>query len=185
MASDSDDYLPIKGDVESVIRINGRAGRAGGLLEIRLVGHPHRYRVRIDTSSGAPALIELHLLPIDGTVAEITTDAIRAVPTRRLANAAARFAMLDENKIALAGEDDDPTSLLRPDHVPGKTLDDTHYRQVRNLLLAARRMGLSPREYVKDRLHASIPTVDRWIKEAKNRGFLDPDWASNNGHDLG
>lgn len=179
----SDNPRPIKGDVipESIRRIKGRRGTSSGLIEIALVGHPHRYRVRIETDSVAPRLVELHLIPGANT-AEIDPATIRQVPVRRLTKAAARFIGLTERRVALAGDEVDPTELIRPDHEPGgRTLDDVHYRQVANLLTAAREWGLSPREYVADRLHASLPTVDRWIREAKRRGFLPRDWSTNNG----
>jgi hypothetical protein len=49
---------------------------------------------------------------------------------------------------------------------------------VAKLLLWAREIGESPREYVADRLGSPLPTVDRWIKQAKQRGFLRRDWAT-------
>ena len=42
-------------------------------------------------------------------------------------------------------------------------------------------MGVSPREHVAAQLGASLPTVDRWIKEAKKRGFLPRNWSNTNG----
>lgn len=169
----------IKGDVigESVRRLTGHPGSADGLIEIALVGHPHRYRVRIDTHGPAPRLIELHLVS-DGDAADIDPNTIRQVPVRRLTRAAARFIGLTEGGAALAG-------VQRPGIEPeprqrgrGHALGDAHYRQVAELLLQAREIGESPREYVADRLGASLPTVDRWIKEAKRRGFLRRDWAT-------
>jgi len=186
MASKEHQLPPMKGDVipDSIRRVSGRKRSTDGLIEIGLVGHPHRYRVRVDLDGAAPRLMELHLVPVDDST-EIDPATIRQVPVRRLAKAAARFIGFTEptnNKLAIAGEDVDPTPLLRPDHEPGgRTLDDVHYRQVTNLLTAAREWGLSPREHVAARLGASLPTVDRWIKEAKKRGFLPRDWSTTNG----
>lgn len=170
----------IKGDVmaDAIRRVTGEPGSTDGLIEIPLVGHRHRYRVRIDGSGAAPRLVELQLIS-DGDAAEIDPDTIRQIPVRRLAKAAARFVSLSERRIGIAGDEYDPTNLLRPDHEPARrTLDDVHYRQVANLLTMAREYGLSPREYVADRLSASLPTVDRWIKEAKRRGYLRRDWST-------
>ncbi len=183
MASDDSRNHPIKGDVipDSIRRISGRRGSPDGLIEIALVGHPHRYRVRIELDFAAPRLVELHLVPGD-TNAEIDPATVRQIPVRRLSKAAARFIGLTERKVALAGDHEDPTNLVRPDHEPGgRTLDDVHYRQVANLRTTAREWGLSPREHVAERLGASLPTVDRWIKEAKKRGFLPRDWSTNHG----
>jgi hypothetical protein len=163
MASDDPRTHPIKGDVipDSIKRISGQRGSTDGLIEIALVGHPHRYRVRIELNTASPRSV------------------------RRLAKAAARFIGLTERKVSLAGDFEDPTNLIRPDHEPGgRTLDDVHYRQVANLITTAREWGLSPREHVAAQLRASLPTVDRWIKEAKNRGFLPRNWSTNNGAEL-
>ena len=104
---------------------------------------------------------------------------MRQVPVRRLAKAAARFISQTEYGVAVAGDFDDPTNLLRPGRELGRRkLDDVHYRQVANLLKAARGMGLPPREYVGKRLGGSLPTVNRWIAEAKRRKFLPRDWAT-------
>ncbi|WP_409437213.1 hypothetical protein [Mycobacterium sp. SMC-14] len=175
----------IKGDViaDAIRRVTGERGSADGLIEIPLVGHRHRYRVRVDTGGPAPRLVELHLIS-DGDAAEIDPDSIRQVPVRRLAKAAARFIALTEFGVAEAGDVYDPTPLLRPDlEPPGRSnrkLDDVHYRQVRDLLLWAREVGESPREYVAERFApVSLPTVDRWIAEAKRRGFLRRDWLTN------
>lgn len=179
MATDNPDADAIKGDVipDGIRRVSGEPGSADGLIEIPLFGHDHRYRVRIDSSGPAPRLIELHLIP--AADAEIDPATIRQVPVRRLAKAAARFISLTEHGVAVAGDLDDPTDLLRPDHKPGRRkLDDVHYRQVAKLITAAQKMGLPPREYVGERLHGSLPTVDRWIAEAKRRRFLPRDWAT-------
>jgi hypothetical protein len=184
VTSDNHDPDAIKGDVipGSIRRVSGKRGSDDGLIEIPLVGHAHRYRVRVELSSGAPRLVELHLI---GDDAEIDPATIRQVPVRRLAKAAARFISLTEHGVAVAGDFDDPTDLLRPDYVrpsrrPGRAtkLDDVHYRQVANLLRAAREIGLPPREYVADRLGGATPTIDRWIAEAKRRRFLPRDWAT-------
>jgi hypothetical protein len=184
MASDSSQHRkPINGDVESVIRLTGRK-RGDGLIEVALVGHPHRYRVRIDLHSRAPKLIELQLIPGDSPAIEIGTAVLRTVPVGRLAAAAARHIRLTERGFITADElEDDEILRLRPDYRPdGRNLDDAHYRYVVHLLTSARELGLSPREYVKQRMHTSIPTVDRWIRQAKQLEILDPDWSNNNGH---
>lgn len=183
MASDSSNHRKsVTGDVESVVRISGRR-RGEGLIEISLIGHPHRYRVRIDPTSTAPRLIELHLLPLTAGAAEIGNAVIRSVPVRRLAAAAARHIKITERGFITVDElEDDEIIRLRPDYEPGKgELGDTHYRYVAHLLTSALEAGESPREYVKQRLNSSIPTVDRWIREAKERGFLPLDWRTNNG----
>ncbi|BAX97123.1 hypothetical protein MSTE_01806 [Mycobacteroides stephanolepidis] len=169
---------------ESIRRVSGTRGNPDGLIELRLVGHPHRYRVGLQTGSGAPKLVELHLLPADITAVEIGPAAIRQVPVRRLANAAAQWIARMDGAFTTVAELRNPTLDLRPERAPDggkrRKLDDVHYRQVADLLIAARTIGERPREYVREQLGpASIPTVDRWIAEAKRRGFLPRDWATN------
>ncbi len=176
---DALDY--IKGNVipERIQRVSGDPGSDDGLIEIPLEGHRHVYRVRIDSSGPAPRLVELHLIS-DNDTAEIDPDTIRQVPVRRLTKAAARFIALTEYGIAVAGDVYDSTNLRRPDIEPPnrRKLDDAHYRQVANLLLWAREIGESPREYVAYQLGSPLPTVDRWIAKAKKLGFLRRDWAT-------
>jgi len=184
MSSDSPHRKPLTGDVESVTRIDGDKGKDNGIIEVRLVDHPHVYRVRVKLGRGAPRLIELHLVPAKDTVAEIDTDTVRTVPVRRLTNAAARHISIDELPFDVAGQSDDLTAQLRPDHTRGRQLDDVHYRDVAQMLNFAHECGLAPREYVRQKFNTSVPSVDRWIAEAKKRGFLDPDWSNNNGHNV-
>lgn len=180
----------IKGDVmlDSIRRITGTRGQDDGLIELRLFGQPHRYRVRVQMGSGAPKLVELHLLPADdGTAAEIDPATIRQVPVRRLASAAARWIARVDGSFIGVTDLRNPSRDLRPDHTPGdgkrRKLDDVHYREVAELLMEGRLIGESPREYVRGQLGGeslpSVPTVDRWIAEAKRRGFLPRDWATN------
>ncbi|BBX83549.1 hypothetical protein [Mycolicibacterium aubagnense] len=169
----------------SIRRVSGTRGKDDGLIELRLVGHPHLYRVRVQMGSGAPKLVELHLLPADDdAAAEIDPATIRNVPVRRLANAAARWIACVDGSFIGVKELRNPTLTLRPERPADggkrRKLDDIHYRQVADLLIAARTIGEPPRKYVRDQLGpASVATVDRWIAEAKERKFLPRDWATN------
>ncbi|MEZ0053243.1 hypothetical protein ABIA30_004270 [Mycobacterium sp. MAA66] len=185
----------IKGDVDlgSIRRISGTRGQDDGLIELRLVGHPYRYRVRVqvddpyraiaEVGGTAPRLVELHLLPADHDApAEISPATIRNVPVRRLANAAARWIASSDGSFIGVTESRDPTIRLRPDRPAGvgkhHKLDDVHYRRVADLLIAARTIGES-RTWVAEQFGATKPTFDRWIAESKRRGFLPRDWATN------
>lgn len=179
VSTDNFDSDAIKGDViaERIRRVTGKPGDTDGLVEIPLVGHRHRYQVRIDSSGAGPRLVELRMVSDDA--AEIDPPTIRQIPVRRLAKAAARFISLTEFGIVTAGDTYDPTDLRQPDHRSNRKLDDVHFRQVAKLLLWAREIGESPREYVRDQFEpVSLPTVDRWIAEAKRRNFLRRDWAT-------
>ncbi|WP_082944973.1 hypothetical protein [Mycobacterium sp. 852013-50091_SCH5140682] len=140
--------------------------------------------------TGAPRLVELHLLPTDpNAAADIDPAAIRQVPVRRLAKAAARFIARHDGAFTGVAELRDPTLELQPERPANggkrRKLDDTHYRQVAYLLTAAREAGESPREYVAEQLGTSLPSCDRWIAEAKKRGFLRRDWTTDTTTDQG
>ena len=160
--------------------MKGSCGQDDRLIEIALAGHAHHYRVRIERGSGPPRLVELHLIS-DNNV-EIDPATIRQVPMRRLVKATARFISRIDDAIVTPDELDDPTLLLRPQHPPDgsrrRKLDDMHYRQVSNRLIAARENGFAPREYVAKHFRGSLPTVDRWIAEAKRRRILPRDWST-------
>lgn len=173
----------IKGDVETVRRVPGKlGGKRGtdqGLIEVALVGHPHRYRVRVDMSGPAPRLVELHISSPDD-VADIDPAAMR-IPVRRLAHAAAHFISHADGAFVTPEELDDPVRSVRPEVVERRRthLDDEHYRDVARLLMAARREGArSPRKVVAQQRGWEVPTLDRWINEAKLRGHLPRDWAT-------
>lgn len=174
-------FAAIKGDVvpEAIKRVSGRKGSANGLIEIPLYGHRCRYQVRVDLSGPAPRLVELRMIA-GGDGVEVDPAAVRDVPVRRLTLAAARFIGLTEYGVGSAGDFDDPTNLRRPDHPKGgrgNKYDDVHYRQVAALLIRAREIGLSPRDYVAEQFTVELPTVDRWIREAKRREILPRDWV--------
>jgi len=86
-----------------------------------------------------------------------------------------------EHGVTDVGDLFDPTGSARPDLEPGRrrrNLGDEHYRQVAALLTWAREVGVPPRDYVADYFVVARPTLDRWITEAKKRGFLRRDWST-------
>lgn len=44
--------------------------------------------------------------------------------------------------------------------------------------VGARETGLAPRDYAADYFGVTLPTLDRWIAQAKKRGFLRRDWST-------
>lgn len=170
---------PIKGDTipETIRRVSGETGTDQGLIEVGLVGHAHRYHVRVDMSGPAPRLVELRLIS-DDDAAGIDPATLRQVPVRRVTRAAARFISLTERGIYDPGEVTNERYVPDADTSGRRRLDDAHYRRVARLLLWAREIGeSSPREYVATQLGKPLLTVDRYIAEAKRRGHLARDWA--------
>lgn len=182
--TDNTATVGIKGDVKHVERVSGRlGGKRGtdqGLIEVRLVGHPHRYRVRVDMSGPTPRLVELHMSS-DDDAAEIDPAAMR-VPVRRLTHAAARFISTGDGSWMTPDEADHPVLVSRPEVAERRArrvLDYDHYERVAEMLLRARREGArSPRKVVAAELNANLLTVDRYIAEAKRLRILPRDWAT-------
>ncbi|SIJ61516.1 Uncharacterised protein [Mycobacteroides abscessus subsp. bolletii] len=184
MTSDNPAFAPIVGDVlaSDIRRISGKRGTDNGLIEIPLYGHAFRYQVRINLQEGRPHLIELRVVCTDDNGGDIDPAAVRQIPVRRLAKAAAQFIFMTEHGVTDVGDLYDPTGQSRPDLEPGKrrrNLGPEHYRQVAALLEGAREIGLPPREHVADSMGVSLPTLDRWIAKAKDLGFLPRDWSTN------
>jgi len=182
VTTDNPAFTPIVGDViaSGIRRVSGRRGSDNGLIEIPLYGHDFRYQVRIDRSAGTPRLTELRMVCTDDG-GDIDPAAVRQVPVRRLARAAAQFISMTEYGVANVGDLFDPTAQARPDLEPGRrrrNLGPEHYRQVAARLEYAREIGLPPREHVSDYYGVALPTLDRWIKQAKERGFLRRDWST-------
>jgi hypothetical protein len=121
----SDSPRPIKGNVipESIRRVKGRCGQDDGLIEIALVGHAHRYQVRIERGSGAP-----HSYEAPGSVLVPVVKRGRGRPAkpiefyRRVAGAA-RDAEADLDRSSIARGVQTPTGAVAghrrhttPDH---------------------------------------------------------------------
>lgn len=88
---------------------------------------------------------------------------------------------MTEHGISDAGDVYDPTGAARPDLPEPKrrrNLGDEHYRQVAAQLSWAREIGVAPSDYVAHHFGVTLPTLDRWIAEAKKRGFLRRDWST-------
>jgi hypothetical protein len=182
VTSDNPVFTPIVGDVLAgeIRRVSGKRGSDKGLIEIPLYGHHFRYQVRIDRSVGTPRLTELRMVCVDDG-GDIDPAAVRQVPVRRLAKAAAQFISMTEHGVANVGDLFDPTGKARPDLEPGKrrrSRGPEHYRQVAARLEYAREIGVPPREHVAEYYGVALPTLDRWIAEAKKRRFLRRDWST-------
>lgn len=174
----------VKGDVDRVERLSGEPGAdgaIGSLIAVWLVGHPHRYIVRVDMTAATPRLVELRIDSPDDS-AEIDPTVMR-VPVRRLTRAAAGWIARADGAFVTPDQVDDTALLTRPEVIERRGprhLDDDHYKRVAAALLAARRAGArSPRKAVAAEMRATVLTVDRWIATAKDRGYLARDWATS------
>lgn len=174
----------VKGDVDRVERLSGEPGAAGAigsLIAVWLVGHPHRYVVRVDMSAATPRLVELRIDSPDD--APEIDPAVMRVPVRRLTRAAAGWIARADGAFVTPDQVDDTALLARPEVVERRRprhLDDDHYKRIAAALLTARRAGArSPRKVVAADIGVPVLTVDRWIATAKDRGYLARDWATS------
>ncbi|MGV9748257.1 hypothetical protein ACWDTG_25625 [Rhodococcus zopfii] len=156
---------PDVGDVVTCRRVGGDVGDLHG-IEVELYGHRHRYRVTVEISPSGPRLTDLQI-----TGPNIDYSTLRAVPARRLAYAAAEYAARSDGRFALPLDTDETDR--RPDTPTSRgRLDDAHYRDVAERVRAAVAIGAPVRQTVAAAMHTTVPTLDRWIRTAKNLGYL-------------
>ncbi|MFD6677650.1 hypothetical protein ACFWDA_25235 [Rhodococcus zopfii] len=156
---------PDVGDVVACHRVAGEVGDLHG-IEVELHGHSHRYVVTVETSPAGPKITELTI-----TGPSVDYHVLRAVPARRLAYAAAEYAARHDGTFALPLDTD--ATDRRPDEPTSRgRLDDAHYHDVAERVRAAVTIGAPVRETVAAAMHTTIPTLDRWIRTAKNLGYL-------------
>lgn len=153
--------------------MEGNVGDLFGILLV-LAGHAHHYVVRVATGKGGPRLVDLRI--ISETDAPITPETLRAIPSRRLAHAAAQWASLLDGQMTTPDRLQDPELTSRPEQRTARgKLPDSHYAEVARRARAAVVGGFPVRETVAKEMHATVPTLDRWIRKAKDLGYLDED----------
>ncbi|MFW0791774.1 hypothetical protein [Gordonia sp. CPCC 205333] len=179
------------GDVMDLGRVAGERGDLHGIA-VRLVGHEHYYVVGITTGSKGPRLVDLQIR--SETDAQITPQTLRGIPSRRLAYAAARYALaadgvfadpvltrpgdedLTDDELSEAADARRAEASARPEAATARRrYGDDHYREVAQRVRAAVRTGHPIRKTVAAQMHCEVPTVDRWIRKAKDLGFLGED----------
>lgn len=161
------------GDVVSVSRVDGKLGDLFGIL-IVLAGHAHEYVVRVVTGKGGPRLVDLQIR--SDTATPITPETLRAIPSRRLAHAAAQFAATMDGQMATPSMARDTETQTRPGERTARgKLPDSHYEEVAERVRAAVLGGFPVRKTVAADMNTSIQTLDRWIRKAKDLGHLDED----------
>ncbi|NDK92306.1 hypothetical protein GYA93_22500 [Gordonia desulfuricans] len=178
-----------------VDRVEGSPGDLAG-IRVTLHGHDHQYVVGVVTGKGGPRLVDLQIR--SETDAAISPETLRAIPSRRLAHAAAKFAYTHDGKFGTPLLDvgtqtalehmDDPAEAdaeyrrlasaakQRPEERTARgKLPDSHFQEVAQRVRAAVVAGFPVRETVAGDMHTTVPTLDRWIRKAKDLGYLDED----------
>lgn len=182
---------PERGDVVAIDRVAGGPGDLHGIA-IRLFGHAFTYVVAIVTGHGGPRLVDLQIRSESDT--PITPDVLRAIPSRRLAYAAARYASEVDGQIfggpflgpeaaEMTGEQMDQAITeirtaadARPEATTSRgRRGPEHFRRVADLVRAANRSGKSARRTVAEEFGVSLPSVDKWIRHCKDNGLLAED----------
>jgi hypothetical protein len=181
------DSPPKRGDVESVTyadpdpapdRPSGAMTRTGPLgripapderVKIRLHGHPFTFTVRVQTDKqSGPRLTELAITADEGNAVDY--EALRGVPTRRLAYSASQWIARGGGLIALP--DDVAQTYSRPDEAADDTAAPKAYRAAR-IADRALALGLAVRQTVATELEVSKTTVDRLLRRARAEGWFD------------
>lgn len=157
-----------RGDVVSVQsgepdHTPGRIPEPDERVRIRLHGHLQTYTVRAETGPDGPQLTELTITADEG---EAVDYAVVQPVIRRLAATAVQWHYRLGGLIAAPG--DTARTYARPE-----LGTDDRLAAVAGCVQEARDLGLPVRKTVRDRLHLSLGTVDRLIRQAKDEGLLD------------
>ncbi|WP_341257065.1 hypothetical protein [Gordonia malaquae] len=184
-----------RGDVAHVDRADGSPGDLAG-IRVTLHGHAHQYVVAVALGKGGPRLVDLRVSSESGV--SIKQDTLRAVPTRRLAVAAAQYARTHDGKLgtpaldvatqtALAHMDDQDEAAVeyrrlasaakrRPEERTARgQWPESHYHAVAEAVRAAVRDGVPVRRTVAAKFGVTPQAVDKWIRRCKDDGLLDAD----------
>ena len=134
-------------------------------------GGPHVYQLRVAVVDGRPACLELLIKPAEGsggvlrrphTVNDvvITPEVLHRVPIGRLVRAVAATRRLNLAELA------------KELHVPP---GEEQSAEVAKVVLTALAQGRGAREAVKKQWQVALPTADKWIRRAKDLGYLPGD----------
>ena len=135
------------------------------------LGGPHVYQVLVAVVDGRPACLELVIKPAEENGGElrhphtvndvmITPEVLHRVPIRRLVGAAAATMRLDLAEVA-------KDLRARP--------GEEKSAEVAEVVLTALAHGRGAREAVKKQWQVELPTADKWIRRAKDLGYLPAD----------
>jgi hypothetical protein len=178
--------------VSSKLGPGSRAVRFGADLalpsrfEVEVLPHaedalPYALDLVVVVEDGAPRCEELRASRLEGGP-PVTAEGLRRVPVASIVrDAAARAALRVERqrrgaKLTPIGEnDEDFYRALRKTKARGRTrLTDDELEEVATIYRAAHARGEAPTETVREVLRTSRASASRWIREARDRGFLGP-----------
>ena len=134
-------------------------------------GGPHVYQLRVAVVNGRPACLELLIKPAEDSAGElrdphtvndvvISPEVLHRVPIGRLVRAAAATMRFDLAEVA------------KDLHVPP---GEEKSAEVAKVVLTALAQGRGAREAVKKQWQVELPTADKWIRRAKDLGYLPVD----------
>ncbi len=139
-------------------------------VRVTLRGHAFDYVVRVETGPLGPRLVEMAMVPTRDEAA-IDPAALRRIPVQRLALAAAQWLSSAGGQFAGPGETDD--TRTRPDSpARWRRIDDALLTDVTETVRRAVREGHPIRQWSAKQLGTSPATLDRWIRAAKDHGYL-------------
>ncbi|MBF6070134.1 hypothetical protein [Nocardia farcinica] len=164
---------PERGEGEPVMSGNIPALESPVVVELH--GHePHRYVVRVAPGPSGPVLVELRILsdadaPIDPAV-------MKSVPVPRLAYAAMQWLTRAGGLLGLPGDTSETYAKPETEETTRRRrkADAALLEEVAGHVAHAVAHGLPIQKYVGQRMGgASTATADRWIRKAKEEGFIE------------
>lgn len=144
-------------------------------VRVELRGHAMAYVVRVATGPQGPRLVELTIVgddanPVDGA-------ALTRIPLQRVAIAAAQWLDGAGGQFVGPGQASDPDLFTRPELARRRRqrITDELLRTVADTVRHAVANGRPVRTWAAEELHTTPGTLDRWVRAAKDRGFLGED----------
>lgn len=144
-------------------------------VRVELRGHATAYVVRVTTGPQGPRLVELTIVGND--TAPVDSAALTRIPVQRLAVAAAQWLDGAGGQFVGPGQATDPDMFTRPEHAKRRhqRLTDEHLQTVADTVRRAIEGGYPVRTWSAAQLNTAPGTLDRWVRAAKDRGFLGED----------
>lgn len=159
-----------------------RFGSGPRVARVFLHGHPCVYEVRAARTPDGPVLLDMRVTPLENGQ-PITAATLKSIPVRRLAAAAiaaGAFSPADDQLPPEEPEALDWSRWSEPEKPKRKragrppVYGPEHYAEVADEARAARAAGKSARRAIAERWSMSETTADKWMREARRLGLLEP-----------
>lgn len=152
------------------------------MARVFLHGHPCVYEVRAARTPDGPVLLDMRVTPLEDG-GQVTADTLKSIPVRRVAAAAIGAGAFSPDDDLLPPDEPEELDWSRwrePEKPKRKragrppVYGPEHYAEVAEVARTARASGKSARRAIAERWSMSETTADKWMREARRLGLLEP-----------